>query len=123
MAEAQQLARVGLWLWDVGSDTVQLSDELYRICGVDPLDFDGTLAAYLRRRCTPTTASTCMTGLRDGGADRARSTAASTASSAARARCSGSRHAATPSSATAAAPSPCAASARTSPSGGWPRSG
>ena len=47
MADAQQLARVGLWLWDVGSDTVQLSDELYRICGVDPLDFDGTLAAYL----------------------------------------------------------------------------
>jgi PAS domain S-box-containing protein len=47
LAEAQQLARVGLWLWDVGSDTVQLSDELYRICGVDPLDFDGTLQAYL----------------------------------------------------------------------------
>jgi PAS domain S-box-containing protein len=47
LAEAQQLARVGLWLWDVGSDTVQLSDELYRICGVDPLEFDGTLAAYL----------------------------------------------------------------------------
>lgn len=47
LAEAQQLARVGLWLWDVGSDTVQLSDELYRICGLDPLDFEGTLAAYL----------------------------------------------------------------------------
>jgi PAS domain S-box-containing protein len=47
LAEAQQLARVGLWLWDVGSDTVQLSDELYRICGLDPLDFDGTLDAYL----------------------------------------------------------------------------
>jgi PAS domain S-box-containing protein len=47
MAEAQQLARVGLWLWDVGSDTVQLSDELYRICAIDPLDFDGSLAAYL----------------------------------------------------------------------------
>jgi PAS domain S-box-containing protein len=38
---------VGLWLWDVGSDTVQLSDELYRICGFDPLEFDGTLGAYL----------------------------------------------------------------------------
>ena len=47
LAEAQHLARVGLWLWDVGSDTVQLSDELYRICGLDPLDFDGTLDAYL----------------------------------------------------------------------------
>jgi PAS domain S-box-containing protein len=47
LSEAQQLARVGLWLWDVGSDTVQLSDELYRICALDPLDFDGTLAAYL----------------------------------------------------------------------------
>jgi PAS domain S-box-containing protein len=47
LSEAQQLARVGLWLWDVGSDTVQLSEEMYRICGVDPLDFEGTLAAYL----------------------------------------------------------------------------
>jgi PAS domain S-box-containing protein len=47
LSEAQQLARVGLWLWDIGSDTVQLSDELYRICGVDPLEFDGTLDAYL----------------------------------------------------------------------------
>lgn len=47
LSEAQHLARVGLWLWDVGSDTVQLSDELYRICGLDPLEFDGTLEAYL----------------------------------------------------------------------------
>ena len=48
LSEAQHLARVGLWLWDVGSDTVQLSDELYRICGLDPLEFDGTLDAYLQ---------------------------------------------------------------------------
>jgi PAS domain S-box-containing protein len=47
LAEAQQLARVGLWLWDVASDTMQLSDELYRICGVGPEDFEGTLGAYL----------------------------------------------------------------------------
>jgi PAS domain S-box-containing protein len=47
LSEAQQLARVGLWLWDVASDTMQLSDELYRICGVGPVDFEGTLAAYL----------------------------------------------------------------------------
>jgi PAS domain S-box-containing protein len=31
----------------VASDTLQLSDELYNICGIDPFDFEGTLEAYL----------------------------------------------------------------------------
>jgi len=32
---------------DVGTDAVQWSDELHRMHGVDPLDFEGTLAAHL----------------------------------------------------------------------------
>ena len=43
----EALAHVGRWLWDVGTDAVQWSDELHRIHGVDPLDFDGTLDAHL----------------------------------------------------------------------------
>jgi PAS domain S-box-containing protein len=45
--EWESLAHVGRWLWDVGTDAVQWSDELHRMHGVDPLDFEGTLAAHL----------------------------------------------------------------------------
>ena len=45
--EWEGLAHVGRWLWDVGTDAVQWSDELHRMHGVDPLDFEGTLAAHL----------------------------------------------------------------------------
>ena len=43
LTEAQRLAHVGLWVWDAASDTVQLSEELYRIHGIDPLTFDGQM--------------------------------------------------------------------------------
>ncbi|MEA3183834.1 MAG: hypothetical protein QOJ74_311 [Ilumatobacteraceae bacterium] len=46
--EWEALAHVGRWLWDVGTDAVQWSDELHRMHGVDPLEFEGTLAAHLR---------------------------------------------------------------------------
>ena len=45
--EWEALAHVGRWLWDVGTDAVQWSDELHRMHGVDPLAFEGTLAAHL----------------------------------------------------------------------------
>ena len=45
--EWEALAHVGRWLWDVGTDAVQWSDELHRMHGVDPLNFEGTLAAHL----------------------------------------------------------------------------
>jgi PAS domain S-box-containing protein len=47
--EGEALAHVGRWLWDVGTGEVQWSAEFHRIHGVDPLDFDGTLAAHLAR--------------------------------------------------------------------------
>jgi PAS domain S-box-containing protein len=45
--EWEALAHVGRWLWDVGTDAVQWSDELHRMHGVDPREFEGTLVAHL----------------------------------------------------------------------------
>ncbi len=48
MREGEALAHIGRWLWDLGTDAVQWSEELHRIHGVDPLDFGGTLDAHIR---------------------------------------------------------------------------
>jgi PAS domain S-box-containing protein len=47
LQEGEAIAHVGSWLWDVRTGAVQWSAEFYRIHGVDPLDFDGTLASHL----------------------------------------------------------------------------
>jgi PAS domain S-box-containing protein len=49
MAEAQAITHVGSWSWDVKTDRVSWSDELYRIYGIGPEEFTGTLAGYLAR--------------------------------------------------------------------------
>jgi len=36
LAKAQALSRVGSWEWDISTNTVWWSDELYRIAGLDP---------------------------------------------------------------------------------------
>jgi len=36
LMEAQRLANVGSWRWDLSTDTVTWSEELYRIAGLDP---------------------------------------------------------------------------------------
>jgi PAS domain S-box-containing protein len=36
LAEAQQLSHIGSWEWDIATDTITWSDELFRIYGVDP---------------------------------------------------------------------------------------
>jgi PAS domain S-box-containing protein len=38
LAEAQALARLGSWEWDIGRDSITWSDEMYRLYGVDPVD-------------------------------------------------------------------------------------
>jgi PAS domain S-box-containing protein len=46
LAEAQKIAHVGSWVWDVSADTVEWSDEMYRIHGLEPgspIDYEGVL--------------------------------------------------------------------------------
>jgi PAS domain S-box-containing protein len=45
LAEAQRLAQIGSWEWDLVTDSVTWSDELYRIMGVDPDTFPLTYEA------------------------------------------------------------------------------
>lgn len=45
--EGEALAHVGSWMWDRRTGVVQWSQEFHRIHGVDPLEFGGTLEAYL----------------------------------------------------------------------------
>ncbi|MGI8837653.1 MAG: PAS domain S-box protein [Pyrinomonadaceae bacterium] len=47
LTEAQQIAHLGSWEWDVLKDEVRWSDELYRIFGVQPQVFGATYEAYL----------------------------------------------------------------------------
>ena len=46
-AEIQRLARFGSWEWDIATDTVTWSDELYRICGVEPGTLEPTYDAVM----------------------------------------------------------------------------
>jgi PAS domain S-box-containing protein len=47
LAEAQQLAHLGSWEWDVVADDLTWSDELYRIYGQDRHSFDATYQGFL----------------------------------------------------------------------------
>jgi PAS domain S-box-containing protein len=49
LAEAQELAHIGSWEWDVVADRVSWSDELYRIYGLEPHSVEVTYAAFLER--------------------------------------------------------------------------
>jgi len=49
MAEAQRLAHVGSWSWDIESDGLTWSEELFSIFGEDPKTFSPTYAEYLAR--------------------------------------------------------------------------
>lgn len=50
LAEAERLAHLGHWRWDIGSNKLSWSDEIYRIRGLDPRkvdpDFNRTLSTY-----------------------------------------------------------------------------
>lgn len=47
LAEAQRMARLGNWEWNIISDELQWSDEIYRIFGRKPQEFDATYDAFL----------------------------------------------------------------------------
>jgi diguanylate cyclase (GGDEF)-like protein/PAS domain S-box-containing protein len=47
LREAQELSHVGLWLWDATSDSLQATDEIYRMHGINPLESTGTMTGYM----------------------------------------------------------------------------
>ncbi|MEA2317514.1 MAG: hypothetical protein QOD44_1703, partial [Solirubrobacteraceae bacterium] len=49
LAEAQQIARLGSWEWEIATDRVTWSDELYRIYGVRRDRFSGSYGSNLDR--------------------------------------------------------------------------
>jgi two-component system cell cycle sensor histidine kinase/response regulator CckA len=49
LAEAQQIARLGSWEWEIAADRVTWSDQLYRIYGVRPDRFPGSYGSNLDR--------------------------------------------------------------------------
>ena len=49
LAEAQALTHVGSWEWDVLAGTVTWSNELYRIYGLAPEEFEGSYEGFLDR--------------------------------------------------------------------------
>lgn len=49
LSEAQKLARLGNWVWDLPSGTLSWSDEIYRVFGLQPQEFDATYEAFLAR--------------------------------------------------------------------------
>ena len=49
LSEAQHIAKMGSWVRDFSTNTLTWSDEVYRIFGVDPENFEVTYAAFLQR--------------------------------------------------------------------------
>jgi PAS domain S-box-containing protein len=47
LAEAQEVAEVGSWEWDIGANRVTWSDELYRLWGLEPQSVKMTYKRYL----------------------------------------------------------------------------
>jgi PAS domain S-box-containing protein len=47
--EAQQVAHVGSWDWNIAENKVRWSDELFRICGLAPQSQEVTFESYLER--------------------------------------------------------------------------
>ena len=69
LAEAQRVAHLGSWQWDIEADELQWSDEMYRIFQLAPGGFDGTIEGYLAlvhpddRAMTASMVSACLEGL------------------------------------------------------------
>jgi PAS domain S-box-containing protein len=49
LREAQRIAHLGNWQWDVGTNQLQWSDEIYSIFGLTPRQFGATHEAFLER--------------------------------------------------------------------------
>jgi PAS domain S-box-containing protein len=51
--KAQSVSHVGSWRWDVQANTLEWSDEMYRIFGIDHDEFTGNLADIIARAIHP----------------------------------------------------------------------
>jgi PAS domain S-box-containing protein len=49
LATTQELAGLGSWEWDIPTNRVTWSDQLYRIQALSPAEFDGTMEGHLLR--------------------------------------------------------------------------
>jgi diguanylate cyclase (GGDEF)-like protein/PAS domain S-box-containing protein len=49
LEQAQAIANMGSWEWDIRTNKVSWSDELYRIYGLEPGEFGATFEGYLER--------------------------------------------------------------------------
>jgi PAS domain S-box-containing protein len=49
LADAQQIAQIGSWEWDISAKAISWSDELYRMTGIDPEECGASFEAYLNR--------------------------------------------------------------------------
>jgi PAS domain S-box-containing protein len=47
LSQAQQMAHIGSWEWDITDNTIYWSDELYRIWGYEPQEFTPRFRGYL----------------------------------------------------------------------------
>ncbi len=47
LADSQRVARLGSWEWDIVTNKVTWSDELYRIFGLKPQESEATYDAFL----------------------------------------------------------------------------
>lgn len=48
LTEAQRIAHLGNWEWDVVNNTLEWSDEIYRIYGSTPQEFDATYESFMQ---------------------------------------------------------------------------
>ena len=48
LKEAQRIAHLGNWEWDIVQNELIWSDEIYRIFGLEPQEFDATYEAFLK---------------------------------------------------------------------------
>jgi len=49
LREAQEIAKIGSWVWDVGENTVWWSEEIYRLFGQDAGTYEPSYEAFLER--------------------------------------------------------------------------
>ena len=47
LADAQRVAHIGSWEWDIARNEIHWSDELYRIHGVEPDEFEASYEAFI----------------------------------------------------------------------------